>query len=52
MRYRLKVKMGKARWKLGIIIYDTYENAKARQDELRAYGIASKIVNELGGEVV
>lgn len=49
MKYRLKVKMGKARWKLGIIIYDSYENAKARQVELRAYGITSKIVDELGG---
>ena len=51
MKYRLKVKAGKARWKLGIIVYDSYENAKVRQDELQAYGITSKIVNELGGDV-
>lgn len=49
MKYRLKVKMSKVRWKLGIIIYDSYENAKARQDELRSIGITSIIVDDLGG---
>lgn len=48
MKYRLKVKVNK-RWKLSINIYGTYENAKARQDELRSIGITSKIVDELGG---
>ena len=42
--YRLKVKIGNKRWKIGIRIYDTYKKALNRQDELKGLGIEYIII--------
>lgn len=42
--YRLKVKVNKTKWKTGIRVYDTYEKALNRQDELKGIGIVSIII--------
>lgn len=46
--FRLKVKMGR-RWKLGIVLYDSYNDAIARVEELKGKGIVSKVVTKTGG---
>lgn len=51
MKYRLKVKVTKKMWKLGIVEYDTYLDAQIRQEELRLVGIKSIIVDHLGGKI-
>ena len=51
MKYRLKVKMSKRMWKLGINTYDTIEEARMRQAEMKLVGIDSVIVNELGNKI-
>ena len=42
--YRLKVKVSKRKWKMGIVDYDSFEKAEARMYELRKIGIESIIV--------
>lgn len=51
MKYRLNVKVNRSRWKLGIVVYNSYIEAQIRQEELKLIGITSKIVNELGGKI-
>lgn len=51
MKYRLNVKVNKRKWRLGIVIYDTFLEAQVRQKELRLVGITSKIVDEFGGKL-
>lgn len=51
MKYRLKVKVSKKMWKTGLIIYNTYEEAMNRKNELKTFGISSIIVDELGGNL-
>ena len=46
--YRLKVKVTKKSWKLGIVLYDTYLDAQVRQEELRLKGIKSVITDNCG----
>ena len=46
--YRLKVKVTRKSWKLGIVLYDTYLDAKVRQEELRLKGIKSIITDSCG----
>jgi hypothetical protein len=48
--YRLKVKQGN-RWKLGIRLYNTYEDAIIRQTELAKVGITSRVVDKIGGNL-
>lgn len=50
MKYRLKVKCGR-KWKLGIVVYESYLEAQVRQEELRIAGISSKIIDSTGGEL-
>ena len=49
--FRLKVKVNKMNWKLGIVIYESYLDAQIRQEELRLVGIQSKIVDSIGGDI-
>lgn len=42
--YRLKVKVTKRKWKIGIVDYDTYEKAEMRMLELKRIGIISVII--------
>lgn len=49
--YRLKVKVTKRKWKLGINTYQSYSEALRRQEELKSIGIISVIVNGLGGQI-
>lgn len=51
MKYRLNVKVSKRMWKIGLPVYNTIEEAKERQAELRMVGIDSIIVDELGGKL-
>lgn len=51
MKYRLKVRMSKRIWKLGIVVYNTIEEARMRQAEMKLVGIDSIIVNELGDKI-
>lgn len=51
MKFRLKVKATKKMWKLGLHVYDSYEDAAKRQNELKSHGIKSVIVDELGGKL-
>lgn len=51
MKFRLKVKMTKRTWKLGIKVYNSVEEAEARKAELKAIGIESIIVDEFGGKL-
>ena len=46
--YRLKVKVNRKTWKLGIVLYDTYLDAQVRQEELRLKGIKSIITDNCG----
>lgn len=48
MKYRLNVKVTRNRWKLGIVVYNSYLEAQIRQEELRLIGISSKVVDEFG----
>lgn len=43
--YRLKVKVNKRFWKLGINEYATIDEALSRKNELKQLGIISIIVN-------
>lgn len=52
MKFRLKVKMSKRNWKTGIVVYNTIDEAKERQTELKIVGIDSIIVDEFGGKLV
>lgn len=49
--YRLKVKVNKSNWKLGIVEYNNYLDAQIRQEELRLVGIKSTIVNSDGSKI-
>lgn len=51
MKYRLNVKVNRSRWKLGIVVYNSYLEAQIRQEELKLVGITSKIVDEFGTKV-
>lgn len=51
MKFRLKVQVTKKMWKTGIKVYNTIEDAKVRQEELKLVGINSIIVDELGGKL-
>lgn len=51
MKFRLKVKVTKRTWKTGINVYNTIEEAKNRQAELKMTGIESIIVDEFGGKL-
>ena len=35
MKFRLKVQVTKREWKTGIVVYDTLEEAKTRQKNLK-----------------
>lgn len=48
MKYRLRVKASKKKWATGLVVYDSYVKAKARQEELSKLGIVSVIVDEFG----
>ena len=49
--YRLKVKVNKTNWKIGINKYDDYLDAQIRQEELRLIGIKSIIINSDGSKI-
>lgn len=51
MKYRLNVKVNRSRWKLGIVVYNSYLEAQIRQEELSLIGITSKVVDEFGGKL-
>lgn len=51
MKYRLKVKVSKKMWKTGLVIYNSYEEAMDRKNELKTFGINSIIVDEFGGQL-
>lgn len=52
MKYRLKVQVSKRKWKLGMVVYNSYNEAEVRQNELRSmHGINSIIVDELGNKL-
>lgn len=51
MKFRLKVNVKGRTWKLGLNVYETYEDAIKRQAELKATGIKSTIVDEFGGKL-
>lgn len=52
MKCRLKVKVTKKRWKLGMVIYNSYDEAEVRQKELKdKCNIDSIIVDEFGGKI-
>lgn len=51
MKFRLKVKVSKKMWKTGIMVYNTLEDARMRQAELKLVGIDSTIVDEFGGKL-
>lgn len=51
MKYRLKVKMSKKSWKTGIVIYNSYEEAMNRKNELKTFGIDSIVVDEFGDKL-
>jgi hypothetical protein len=51
MKYRLRVKVSKRNWKTGLNVYDTMDQAKARQKELKVHGIESIIVDEFGCKI-
>ncbi len=51
MKYRLKVKVSKKMWKTGLVVYNSYEEAMNRKNELKTFGIHSIIVDELGGSL-
>lgn len=42
--YRLKVKVNSRKWKLGINVYKSIEDAEARKKEMEAVGHKVKIV--------
>lgn len=42
--YRLKVKVTKRKWKIGIVEYNSYEKAEKRMNELKEIGIVSTII--------
>lgn len=48
--FRLKVKMGR-RWKLGIVLYDSFDEACTRVEELKDKGIVSKVVTKIGSNL-
>lgn len=50
--YRLKVKVNKKTWKIGMNIYDSYLDAQIRQEELRLIGIRSIIINSDGSKII
>ena len=49
--FKLKVKVGKRKWKIGIKEYDTYLDAQIRQEELKLKGIQSIIIDDIGGKI-
>lgn len=49
--YRLKVRVNRNTWKIGIVLYDTYLDAQIRQEELRLIGIKSIIVDHIGSTI-
>lgn len=52
MKFRLKVQVSKRKWKTGIVVYNSYNEAKARQEELKNnHNINSIIIDELGGKL-
>ena len=51
MKYRLKVMVSKKMWKTGLVVYNSYEEAMNRKNELKAIGINSIIVDEFGGNL-
>ena len=51
MKYRMKVEALKRNWQIGIVVYNTLEEAKKRQTELQNVGISAIIVDEFGGEL-
>ena len=51
MKFRLKVNVKGRTWKLGLNVYETYEDAIERQTELKVIGIKSIIVDEFGGKL-
>ena len=48
--FRLKVKVGR-RWKIGIVTYDSYDDAMARVEDLKNKGISSKVVSKTGANL-
>lgn len=53
MKYRLKVQISKRKWKTGIVVYNSLNEAQVRQKELKeVYNINSRIVDELGANLL
>lgn len=53
MKCKLKIRISKRKWKTGIVVYNSYKDAKVRQDELKnMHNIESIIVDELGNKII
>lgn len=48
--FRLLVKQNK-RWKIGIVLYNSIEDAKGRMEELNKLGIKTKLADHIGKEI-
>lgn len=51
MKYRLKAKVSSRRWKLGVVVYSTLEEAQKRAREMTSLGVKVIIVDEFGGKL-